>query len=354
MILNLTGIRGVAALWVVAFHFKKDLLDGIPHLHFLDPLFSRGHFGVDLFFFLSGFILGHVYLKEFEKGSSRFRTVKSFFIKRLARLYPVYVSTTVLALILILLAERLGHNFQNLNSGYLEPSNVIKNLLLVQTTDNSPSLNYPAWSVSAEFIAYCSFPFVITMFLGTRFKSRVSAFFLFMLAFCVHLYLASGIDVWNRNILQVLSQFTMGLCSFILIKDSIYPEKRIVFLRRFFVFILVVFVYLLDDGYVSNAILPLVLLLVVCTNYQHNFLNRGLSRIWIIKLGLWSYSIYLTHGLLQYVLSGMGLPRMFANPFFNIVQLLLVFLVVIFLGALTTRLVEVPARKYLLSKFLIS
>ena len=54
---SLTGVRGIAALWVLAFHlqsFSPQL--GIAPLGGL-PLLGGGWAGVDLFFVLSGFVL---------------------------------------------------------------------------------------------------------------------------------------------------------------------------------------------------------------------------------------------------------------------------------------------------------
>ena len=62
---QLTGIRLVAAVWVLLYHSQGPLdaigVLGIPVL----PDFIRvGRLGVDLFFALSGFILAHTYLSE--------------------------------------------------------------------------------------------------------------------------------------------------------------------------------------------------------------------------------------------------------------------------------------------------
>jgi len=56
----LTGLRGVAALWVLVFHLWQRT--GAPALALgpLDftPLAAHGYLGVDLFFVLSGYLIG--------------------------------------------------------------------------------------------------------------------------------------------------------------------------------------------------------------------------------------------------------------------------------------------------------
>jgi peptidoglycan/LPS O-acetylase OafA/YrhL len=53
-----TGLRGIAALLVVFYHFHFAQ----PHLAFEDwtAFFERGYLMVDLFFVLSGFIISYV------------------------------------------------------------------------------------------------------------------------------------------------------------------------------------------------------------------------------------------------------------------------------------------------------
>src|SRR5271168_2759781 len=54
----LTGLRIVAAVWVVLFHFRPLLGDAAPgFLDALTPVLNCGAQGVDLFFILSGFVL---------------------------------------------------------------------------------------------------------------------------------------------------------------------------------------------------------------------------------------------------------------------------------------------------------
>ncbi len=61
----LTGLRIVAAVWVVLFHFRPLLAQGAPELsETLAPVLNCGAQGVDLFFILSGFVLTWNYLER--------------------------------------------------------------------------------------------------------------------------------------------------------------------------------------------------------------------------------------------------------------------------------------------------
>src|ERR1700710_863959 len=77
----LDGLRGVAAILVVAFHIFEA--HSTSHL---DQIINHGYLAVDFFFVLSGFVIGYAYDDRW--GSL---TVKGFFKRRLVRLQPMVV-----------------------------------------------------------------------------------------------------------------------------------------------------------------------------------------------------------------------------------------------------------------------
>src|SRR4051812_30758852 len=95
VIAPLTGIRLVAAVWVVCFHIY--LYDGhrLAADHpwvdaVVGPIASQGDLGVDLFFLLSGFVLAHNYLERLGAEPS-LRGTLSFLWLRVARIWPLYM-----------------------------------------------------------------------------------------------------------------------------------------------------------------------------------------------------------------------------------------------------------------------
>lgn len=74
---TLDALRGIAALQVYLFHAWRS-----------SPIFvPAGYLAVDLFFLLSGFVLANAYEQRLREGMS----AGQFMIKRLIRLYPVYL-----------------------------------------------------------------------------------------------------------------------------------------------------------------------------------------------------------------------------------------------------------------------
>jgi len=86
----LDGLRGVAALMVVAFHVMETHAGG-SHI---DQIINHGYLAVDFFFLLSGFVMGYAYDDRWGK-----MTVGNFFKRRLVRLQPMVVMGMVVGAI---------------------------------------------------------------------------------------------------------------------------------------------------------------------------------------------------------------------------------------------------------------
>jgi len=145
----LTSLRFFAAYWVVFYHYWPALLAA-----FTPGLVAKGYLGVELFFVLSGFILCHVYLAGFEAG--RFRYAE-FIWARLARIYPMHLAT--MAGIAVMGALALASGLR-IDPNVLSLAALPANLALVQAWGLAPvaGWNHPSWSISAEWLAYLSFP----------------------------------------------------------------------------------------------------------------------------------------------------------------------------------------------------
>jgi len=143
----LTGIRILAAYYVVMLHTGSGYLDrhGAPRLvvHFLE----RGYLAVSLFFVLSGFILAYTYEGKISGGTN----AAHFWEARFARIYPTYL----LALGLMVPFSR----------DVTLPQRWIV-LSMMQTwmpwrPDLVGAWNFPAWSLSVEAFFYLCFPAIL-------------------------------------------------------------------------------------------------------------------------------------------------------------------------------------------------
>lgn len=77
----LDGLRGVAAVLVVAYHLLETYYHGAP-----DQTVNHGYLAVDFFFVLSGFVIGYAYDDRWNR-----MTTWVFFKRRLIRLHPMVI-----------------------------------------------------------------------------------------------------------------------------------------------------------------------------------------------------------------------------------------------------------------------
>jgi peptidoglycan/LPS O-acetylase OafA/YrhL len=156
----LTGLRVIAALWVVLFHFRPLLREAAPDFSdALAPVLNCGAQGVDLFFILSGFVLTWNYLDRMGWSWST-RATLHFLWLRLARVWPVYLVTLHIAALWVIFTLHVGH-VPSESVGQLSAISYVRQILLVQLWfqpyfDGS-SWDGPAWSISAEWLAYLLF-----------------------------------------------------------------------------------------------------------------------------------------------------------------------------------------------------
>src|ERR1700749_5014935 len=95
----LDGLRGIAALSVVTFHFME-----IIYSDYSKNFIGHGFLAVDFFFCLSGFVIGYAYDDRIGKMG-----ILEFFKSRIIRLHPLVISGSVLGLLAFLLDPFGGH-----------------------------------------------------------------------------------------------------------------------------------------------------------------------------------------------------------------------------------------------------
>jgi peptidoglycan/LPS O-acetylase OafA/YrhL len=136
----LDGLRGVAAIVVVCFHLS--FFKWIP-----TPTF--GYLAVDLFFALSGFVIARAYDPRFASGRLTFR---GFMVRRLVRLFPLYVAGFTIGLTIAVRTEML---FPTVSWAHFWLT-ALTNLFLLPTPFLSNDIaglfpsDPPAWSLFLE------------------------------------------------------------------------------------------------------------------------------------------------------------------------------------------------------------
>lgn len=150
----LDGLRGVAALAIVLFHFMEIVYQ--PAKNFI----AHGFLAVDFFFCLSGFVIAYAYQDRIGKMG-----MVAFFKTRLIRLHPLVIFGSVLGLLAFLLNPFSSHpeTYETgklilifLTSVFLIPFPEMPDRFF-----NLFGLNAPAWSLFWEYVANILYAFFL-------------------------------------------------------------------------------------------------------------------------------------------------------------------------------------------------
>jgi peptidoglycan/LPS O-acetylase OafA/YrhL len=152
----LDGLRGIAALAVILFHFNGTLNDhGLTVMPmFINFLCEWGHYGVQIFFVLSGFVIAYSLRNEHISPHFCLR----FFLKRSIRLDPPYWVIVGVMLTLNFLAH---HLFQKEGDLLATPLQVIANLLYLPDFLQVSRILPVAWTLCIEIQFYLAFVFLL-------------------------------------------------------------------------------------------------------------------------------------------------------------------------------------------------
>ena len=330
---GLDGLRGLAAIAIMFFHFNLFFL---PQAHV--PFVGRAYLAVDLFFLLSGFVMAHVYGRLLT--SNRRAHWLTFARARFARIYPLFALTT-LAMFAIAAVSRMpliSVSFSG-RSLALEP-------FLLQEWASGLSWDYPSWSISTEAEAYIFFVFFAGLLLAGKHPRLIALCCVAILAaLCIarggNLNCFTGISA----LLRTLAEFSLGVLLYRAYAEGGFPREWVVIL---FGVLLSLAVISRLDLFIVGAFAFLIYYSASATDIFGRLLNS-----WpLVCLGDWSYSIYLWHAPTHYAV--MASFAAFNYPVSNLgllgSRLLLLGTVagVLALSAFHYQYFETPVRRFLL------
>jgi peptidoglycan/LPS O-acetylase OafA/YrhL len=293
---SLTGLRGIAAAYVVIFHFTGNGQLGHGAVR---SFLSHGYLAVDLFFVLSGFVMTINYGTHFSSGFHHEKYV-TFLVKRLGRVYPLFLATTLVCAALSLIDPAM--------EGPLTGWTLGTNLLMIQAWGLSYSLNYPGWSISTEFSAYLLFPVLAMMLLGQRraFTLAAAGVAVGILVFAAtrstaDLHEAAGrigpLDIWAADtlypVLRCLAGFSLGMLAW---RASRLPAvQRLSHHPMTGLGLLATIAGLLCVPGSDVLVVLLCVPLMIALTAERSLGARALACQPVYWLGVISYSLYLVH-----------------------------------------------------------
>jgi peptidoglycan/LPS O-acetylase OafA/YrhL len=199
-IFGLDILRAAAIIMVVCSHVLWIYPKSNAFIPTLFELF--GFWGVELFFVLSGFLIGSILCKTFINENFTLKSVFHFLKRRWFRTLPNYY---LVLLLNILIAFFLGFSIENTGSYFL---------FLQNFASKSPSFFPESWSLSIEEFTYLLLPFSL-FFVGlSTVKNKAKLFLLVIVALILVFWMnkfyyhsqhkISNMSEWNLNLKSVL------------------------------------------------------------------------------------------------------------------------------------------------------
>lgn len=191
MIDELTGLRGIAALFIIFNHILL-VCPVLGTTSLSSYLSCFGIMGMDLFFILSGFVIYYNYADKIKENPQE--GIIKFLIARFARLYPLYITFISGFFIYNLFLYRNQYDVLSANITSLPVFitgmqswvyGFINNMPVVSLQGNANI----SWSISTEFALYLFFiPLVLWGFKSKKVSTVIGFFVLTIIVQCLWIY----------------------------------------------------------------------------------------------------------------------------------------------------------------------
>jgi peptidoglycan/LPS O-acetylase OafA/YrhL len=293
---QIDGLRFVAIATVILYHINMYLVEkhaygAQPPRHWLRFAVEHGHNGVQLFFIISGFVLGLPFAMWHLRGGKPV-SLRKYFLRRVTRLEPPYILCLLLffALRVVALGSDAGELLPHLGAslGYLHTL-IYGDLSLI---------NPVAWSLEVEIQFYLLVPLLAKLFLiSNRARRR--------LAIVAVIVAAIALQVWahqpaiTRFTLSILGQLQFFLLGFLLAdiyvtdwrsEPSATPWWDVVSLVGW---PLMPFVW--TNVQVAKWVFPPIAFALYIAAFRGTWSRRVFANPWLTTIGGMCYTIYLIH-----------------------------------------------------------
>ncbi|MBU2979942.1 acyltransferase [Alteromonas sp. C1M14] len=296
---NLDGIRALSVMLVLISHF------GLGHI-------VPGGFGVTVFFFLSGFLITTLLITEYDTKQSI--SISNFFLRRFFRLFPpVFI---LLLVSYLLVSFNFSEGETSINSFFYQLFYLANYNQIFDLSLKGPDGTGILWSLAVEEHFYLGFP--ILLLISFNYQSRRSLivtilvilisvciwrFVLFDILHATHnrIYFATDtrIDSILFGVLLALTRFNPIINNDSDESHTSLPKLAIVMLIGSAAILLISFLYRDNTfreafrySFQGIALLPIFYCLL---KYPNFILWSWLENSFLKRIGVLSYSIYLSH-----------------------------------------------------------
>lgn len=330
-IVAIDGIRGLAVILILIWHFGNNALanNGSKLANYFKLITTYCWSGVDLFFVLSGFLLGGILLKN--KNSPYY--FKTFYFRRICRIFPLYFLVLTLIFLLILPnveSSSWSHETPIPNWTYFA---FCQNIFMgLEATLGNKWLTH-TWSLGLEEQFYIILPLII------YFLPKRALIGLLVICSLLAPYFRYQSNNWFEAFNFLHCRFDalfVGVLAAILIQSEVFSnwlrKKGLLLLCLLFIGILVILLMSANlisiYSYLENSVFAITyaLLIIIIAGGTSPQLNKLFETKLLVKTGLISYCLYLVHqpinGLLHHLIySSSPMINTFEQLFITILSL---------------------------------
>ncbi len=336
----LDGLRGVAALMIVWYHFLLFVpMHGVV-LSFLTKAFGFGWAGVDLFFVLSGFLITGI-LVDSKTKTHYFRT---FYGRRVLRIFPLYYGFLVVVFFILPLVRTEAHVWPSTRIFFWTYTS---NFYFAANGWVSDNYLTHLWTLAIEEQFYLVWPLVIFFVTNIEHLRRGLLWAFLSVSFLRCILYLYGVDF------QVLYLNTFTRCDALMLGGylalsvrSAKPDAlKLMRPSRFTMVVFLLIAFLLTDlnGFMQgwNAI-PLVAFcragfmfsifailfawLIFAATHRSGYIFRLFSHTVLRWLGKYSYALYVLHVPIAYMILRSQIAWISSVPAFAEIELLCLYL----------------------------
>jgi len=338
----LDGLRGIAALSVVTFHFMEW-----AYSDYSKNFIGHGFLAVDFFFCLSGFVIGYAYDDRIGKMG-----ILEFFKSRIIRLHPLVIAGSVLGLLAFLFDPFGGHpelySTGKIIIAFFCSILLIPLPIIADRGFNLFSFNAPAWSLFWEYVANIVYAFVLYK-IGRRYLLLLTM--LSAVAICFVCYRSgnlmggwSGPTFWDGSA-RISYSFLAGL---LIYRSNWIIKNKLGFIGVAILLFLAFIMPFSKWNWLSEPLVVLFYFPLLIALGAGAMLKPGLKKLCMF-LGNISYPLYMTHYAVLWMFGnyyGSHKPGTMQLAFIIIAALILL------IGAAYLIMIayDFPVRKYLNNK----
>ncbi|TVT28952.1 acyltransferase [Salinicoccus cyprini] len=321
---ELDSMRGLAALIVVFYHYTVYYDEKFGHEQWGQiDLFTFGHYGVQLFFIISGFVIYMSLMKV--------KSVSDFAIKRSIRLYPAYMFSVALTFLIVSLASA-----ESLRTTF--PEAMVNLTMLQDFIPTVKNVDGVYWTLRVEMTFYVIMAILLSMGLA---KKTMSIAIIWLAASAV-IQLAN--TVLATDMTAFIEKYSMSNYSqMFIIGMMFYGIWQNGNHKKYFYMIGLAIGYDFIFEGVTNGLFSILFVIL----FQLILMNRMQwlnSRI-LLFFGAISYPLYLVHQNIGYVI----IYKMESAGFLNISYILVPFLASVLIAYGIHQYIEKPSQSVLLS-----